>query len=184
AIDRLPPHLQRLLRDYCFRSDADAANYVSMLLTGVLITHFIDEGKPIFGFDGNQPGVGKSLAATTGGLLLDGVVPTLNRYLTDEGELEKQIVATLKMNRQSMLIFDNAKLPNGAAISSPIIESMSTAPRLSGRILGLSENLVRPNDVLWAITMNSTQMSRDLAARSVAIQFAYEGDPRLIPSFT
>ncbi|WP_145093217.1 hypothetical protein [Anatilimnocola aggregata] len=177
ALQRLPHHLQQLLSDFCFFTNSDVVNYVAMLLTGVLATHFAADGKPIFALDGNQPGVGKSLSATAAGIVLDGVVPTLNRYISDETELEKQIGSSLRKSHQSLLIIDNAKTPSGAAISSAVIESMSMAPLLSGRILGQSANFERANDVLWILTMNSTQLSRDLATRSCAIQFAFEGDP-------
>src|SRR5262249_38171741 len=40
-----------------------------------------------------------------------------------------------------------------------------------------SENISRPNDLLWALTMNDTRTSPDLVSRGLPIQLAYEGRP-------
>src|SRR5262249_19703984 len=48
AIDRLPEYLRTLLSDFCFQSDADLANAVAALVTGLLVTHFVVDGKPVF----------------------------------------------------------------------------------------------------------------------------------------
>ena len=49
------------------------------------------------------------------------------------------------------------------------------APEMAFRILGESELLRRPNNVIWTITMNSTRVSTDLMSRGVPIRLAYEG---------
>lgn len=177
-LDRLPPHLHGLLQDFCLRSPADVANVIAVLLTGLLVGHFVTNGKPVVLLDGNQPGVGKTLLARTIGLVIDGVDPRLNRYTPEDEELQKQILATLRGSQQSVLVLDNAKVRSGMTISSPTLESASMAPEISLRILGKSENYCRPNDVIWFVTMNDTKASPDLVSRGVPIQFEFEGNPR------
>jgi len=67
---------------------------------------------------------------------------------------------------------------SGGAVDSPVLEANSMAPEISLRILGLSQNYTRPNDLLWFLTMNDTKTSPDLVSRSLPIRLAYEGDPK------
>ena len=75
ALDRLPPRLRGLLREFSWRSDADLVNAVAMLLTGLLINHFIDDPHPGAIVDANQPGIGKTLLVQVIGRILDGTEP-------------------------------------------------------------------------------------------------------------
>lgn len=175
--ERLPLHLRQLMQDFCFQTDSDVANAVALMLTGLLANLLIEFGKPVFVFDGNQPNLGKTMFACCVATILDGLMPLLNRYVTDELELEKQLVATLRDRKRTTLVVDNAKVRTGDTISSVTIEALSVAARLSGRILGTSENFERPNDVLWIFTMNGCKLSPDLTTRSVAIRFFLEGNP-------
>ena len=74
--DRLPPRLRGLLGEFSWRSEADLVNAVALLLTGLLINHFIDDPHPVAIVDGNQPGVGKTLLIQAIGRVLDGAEPT------------------------------------------------------------------------------------------------------------
>lgn len=176
AIERLPPYLQKLLGEFCFATDTDVANAVGVLITGVLMNHFIESGHGFVLLDGDQPGVGKTLLARTIGMVLDGTSPQIISYTPKDEELGKQTLATLKDSTQSCLIFDNAKVRSGQKVSSPFLEANSVADNISLRILGVSQNYVRPNDLLWFLTMNSTQVAADIASRGILIQFRFEGD--------
>jgi len=178
VIDRLPPHLRGLLRDFCLTSDADVANVIGVLLTGLLVGQFVVNGKPVVLLDGNQPGVGKTLLARVIGLVIDGIDPQLIHYTRDEEELQKRILSTLRGSQQSVLVLDNAKVKAGLSINSPTLEANSMAPEISLRILGKSENYRRPNDVIWFVTMNDTKASPDLVSRGLPIRFEFEGNPR------
>jgi hypothetical protein len=177
ARERLSPHLRELLQDFCFREDADVANAVAVLLTGMLVNRFITIGKPLVLLDGNQPGLGKTLLVRVIGVVLDGQDPDPIDYTADEEELRKRICATLRGSPQTQLLIDNAKTKAETAIHSAVIESNSMAPVVSLRILGTSENYTRPNDVLWYITMNNTRVSDDSISRCLPIRQFYEGNP-------
>lgn len=177
-IGKLPPHLQNLLGGFCFSTEADLANTVAVLVTGILMNHFVQPCHPVVLIDGNQPGIGKTVLARVFGRIFDGVDPHVIHYTPDDEELQKRILSLVRENRQTVIPVDNAKLRAGGSINSVAIEANSTAPELSLRILGKSENLTRPNDLLWILTMNGTKVSPDLMSRSIPIRLNYEGDPR------
>ena len=176
ALDRLPPALRAMLGDFCFRSDADVANTLGAMLTGLLANHFLTTGKGLVLLDGNQPGLGKSYLARAIGIILDGAEPDLIHYTADDEELAKRICATLKARSQTLVI-DNAKIKANTAVSSPVLEANSMAPHISLRILGQSTNMTRPNDLLWIVTMNDTKTSPDLVSRGLPIRLFFEGNP-------
>jgi hypothetical protein len=178
VLHRLPPHLRELLRDFCFATPADLANTVAMLLTGLLVNHFVQEPKPLGILDGNQPSVGKTWLCRTIGIVLGGTDPDLILYTPDDEELAKRLCATLVAGRDRVLVFDNARTKGGAVLESAAIEKNCVAPEISLRILGKSRNLTKPNDLLWFITMNRTRANSDLVSRCLPIRLEYEGDPK------
>lgn len=182
-MERLPPHVRTLLSGFCFRSDSDVVNTMGALLTGLLVNHFVVDGKALLLIDGNQPGLGKTLLVRVFGIVCDGVDTPLLHFTADEEELQKRICATLRSSNSSVLLIDNAKTKTGAAVNSPVIEANCVAPEVTLRILKTSENLRRPNDLLWVITMNQTKVSPDIATRSMPIQLAFQGRPesRIFP---
>src|SRR5205823_11836795 len=127
------------------------ANALALLLTALLVGRYVRVGKPVALIDGNQPGLGKTLLARVVGVLMDGHDPTLMRYTADEEELQKRIGAQLRTGRGSVLVLDNAKVVGGAAISSPTLESLTAAPEVALRVLGKSELISRPNDMVWVL---------------------------------
>lgn len=177
-LERLPPHLRQLLGDFCFASEADNANAVAMLLTGLLINLYVVDGKPFFVLDGNQPGLGKTWLVLVWGILMDGEIPQLDSYTADEAELEKRIGARIRTSTQSVMAIDNARVRSGEMIANPFLESCITAPIVSGRILGTSTTYSRSNDRLWIITMNGARLGSDLTSRCVPIRFYFEGNPQ------
>jgi hypothetical protein len=178
VVQRLPRHLRTLLTDFCFAGPSDAANALGLLLTGVLLNHFVTPTKPMVLLDGNQPGVGKTLLARTVGVVLGGTDPRPISYTADDDELAKRLCATVREEPCRVLIVDNAKVRGGSTIDSPTLEANSMAPEISFRILGLSQNYTRPNDLLWFLTMNDSKTSSDMVSRMLPIRLAFEGDPR------
>lgn len=175
AIDRLPPHLRTVLRGFCFKSAADLANFLALLITGLLLTHFIDSTKALGLVDGNQRDLGKSWLVRVMGLILDGTDPPLVHFTEDQEELQKRIGAHLLEGCGSVLLIDNAKVQGGGEVSSPVIEANSMAPEIALRVLGQSHNIKRPNDLLWTLTMNDTRASPDMVSRAVPVRLHYEG---------
>jgi hypothetical protein len=172
SADRLPPYLRRLLREFCWAGAADLENALGMVLSGLLLNHFVADPKPIMLIDGNQPEVGKTQLAQVVGLVLDGREPERIAMTKDE-ELEKKVGAKLRESKSSLLFFDNLR----AKVDSAFIEANALSPLLSVRLLGHSRNINRPNSYLWCMTSNLTSGSTDLISRGVAVRLRYEGDP-------
>jgi hypothetical protein len=172
-IDRLPPHLRNLLFEFDWRSNCDLANTVALMLSGLLVNHFIDDPHPLAIIDGNQPGLGKTLLMQVIGQVLDGIEPPKIAMTTEE-ELEKRLCAMIRTSTSSLAFFDNIR----GRIDSPILEQCTLSPMLSFRILGQSMTIERPNTLLWAITSNSATGTPDLIRRSIPIRLYHEGDPK------
>src|SRR5271157_2764023 len=173
AIDRLPPSLQALLREFSWRDDADVVNAVAVLLTGLLINHFVDDPHPAVIVDANQSGTGKTLLVQTFGRVLDDAEPPRISLVCDE-ELEKKLCAQLRSSRTSIFFLDNVR----ATIESMVLEANLLSPLLSFRILGRSATMERPNTYLWMVTSNMTSGTTDFIRRGVAIRQFFEGDPK------
>jgi hypothetical protein len=173
TLDRIPPFTRRLLQDFCWASDADLTNALALLLTGLLINHFVDEPHPIGIIDGNQRGLGKTLFCQAIGRVLDNVEPPRIPLVRDD-ELEKKLCAQLREPSASLFFFDNVR----NRIESAVIEQNALSPLLSFRILGQSGTLKRPNTFLWLVTSNMTSGTEDFINRGLPIRLRYEGNPR------
>jgi hypothetical protein len=169
-------HLDALLIDFCFRGDADRANYLGMLLTVVLMPRFIGS-KPAVIFNGNQPILGKSMLAQIISLLRDGRHAETASYIKDEIEFEKQLGARVQRG-YSTIIIDNAKAKgHDRIIESGCLERSITDAIVSFRLLGHSQTIRAENSFIFCITANAPQVGHDLVTRSAVVNLYYEGNP-------
>lgn len=170
-------HLDTLLQDFCFKSPADRTNFLGMLLTIVLISRFIG-AKPGALFNGNQPGLGKSMLGQIIAILRDGRPTESASYNPNDEELEKRLGAIVRRGVMTIII-DNAKgHGRRVLIESPCLERCMTDAVLSFRLLGKSDEIRAENSHIFVITANSPDVSPDLISRSVVINLEYEGDPK------
>lgn len=169
-------HLDTLLRDFCFRSAADRTNYLAMLLTIPLVYHFIGS-KPAVLFNGNQPGLGKSILAQILAILRDGAQVDTATYNPNDEEFEKRLGSIVRKGATTIIV-DNAKSRRRAAlIESACLERSITDPILSFRLLGTSSDIRAENSHLFCITANAPDVSRDLVTRSIVVNLEHIGDP-------
>ena len=173
AIDRFPPYLRGLFREFAWRSDADAVNALTLLMTGLLINHFIDDPHPGGIVDANQAGIGKTLLVQSVGRVLDGAEAPRISLVRDE-ELEKRLCAQLRSSRTSLYFLDNVR----SRIESMVLEQNMLSPLLSFRVLGRSATIERPNTFIWVVTSNMTAGTPDFIRRCVPIRLFFEGDPK------
>lgn len=170
-------HLNALLADFCFRTAADRTNFIGMLLTAILVPRFIG-CKPAVLFNGNQPGLGKSILAQMIATLRDGSPAETVSYNPNDEELEKRLGAVVRRGATT-IILDNAKCRGrNSSIDSACLERSITDPILSFRLLGQSASIRAENSHLFCITANSPEVSRDLITRSVVVNLYHEGDPK------
>ena len=169
--------LDALLRDFCFQSPGDRTNYIGMLVTAILMPRFIGS-KPAVIFNGNQPGLGKTVLAQILAILRDGRPVETATYNPNDEEFEKRLGAIVRRGRTTIVI-DNAKTRHGrhATIDSPCLERSITDEVVSFRLLGYSDEIRAENSFLFCLTANGPDVSRDLITRSVVVNLKYEGDP-------
>jgi hypothetical protein len=170
------PRLNALLQDFCFESQADRTNYIAMLLTGLLMPRFIGS-KPAVLFNGNQPGLGKTILAQIVAILRDGHPTGTASYNPNDEEFEKRLAAIVRSGATTIII-DNAKSRGRhSRIDSPCLERSITDPILSFRLLGHSKEIRVENSHIFCITANAPDVSRDLVTRSVVVNLHHEGNP-------
>lgn len=168
-------HIDALVSEFCFKAAGDRTNYIGILLTTCLMPHFIGT-KPAVLFNGNQPGLGKTIMAQLIAILRDGSPAETISYLSNDEEFEKRIGAVVRRGTTTIII-DNAK--SGKKIDSPCLERSVTDKILSFRLLGQSATITAENSHIFCITANSPEVSRDLVTRSVVVNLYHEGDPSL-----
>jgi|GEM_PF-797740 len=169
-------HIDTLLRDFCFKSPADRTNYLSILLTAMLMPQFIGS-KPAVLFNGNQPELGKSILAQIIAILRDGETSETASYNPNDEEFEKRLGAIVRRGVTTIIV-DNAKSRGrNPRIESACLERSITDPILSFRLLGQSASIRAENSHIFCITANTPDVSPDLIKRSVTVNLYHEGDP-------
>jgi hypothetical protein len=169
-------HLDRLLKDFCFKTPADRTNYLAFLITTILIPRFIGS-KPAALFNGNQPALGKSILAQIIAIIRDGSPVDTVTYNPNDEEFEKRLGASVRRGATTIIV-DNAKgSGRNPKIESACLERSITDPIVSFRLLGQSREIRAENSIVFCITANTAQVSRDLVTRSVLVDLFHEGNP-------
>lgn len=170
-------HLDSLLQDFCFKTPGDRTNFLAILLTTILMPHFVGS-KPGVILNGNQPGLGKTLLAQTIAIIRDGCTLETVTYNPNDEEFEKRLGSVIRRGVTTIIV-DNAKgSGRNPRIESACLERSMTDPILSFRLLGKSLEIRAENAHIFVVTANSPEVSPDLISRSVVINLEYEGDPR------
>lgn len=169
--------LDKVLATFLWKSTVDRVNFLGLLLTAMSGLHWPGM-HPLAAFNGNQPGVGKSLLAKLLALLVDGSSPKSISYSPNDEEFEKQIATRVKAG-DNVILIDNAKRTSKArAISSSVLERSITDNPVNYRKLGSNSAIMRTNTMLFCLTMNCTTLSADLARRALPINLEGKGDVR------
>ena len=171
-------HIDILLQDFCFRTVADRTNYIGMMVTCVLVNHFIGS-KPGIVFNGNQPSLGKTILAQLLAILRDGHCVETCTYIDKDEEFEKRIASRVRAGATTLIV-DNAKsrlYGKTTLIESSCLERAITDEILSFRLLGHNLEIRAENSHIIAITVNTAELSRDLVTRCVPVELYLEGDP-------
>ena len=155
--------LERVLRDFPWRSPADRANYLALLVTP-LVRPFIRALAPFGMIEASMPGSGKTILAGCVGLLVGQRVLT---WTDSEDELCKSITTVLA-DSVGVVVFDN--LAEGAVIDSAVLARLVTERTWTDRRLGTNAAATFPNDRLWLATGNNLRTGGDMASRAVWVR--------------
>ncbi len=160
--------IDEMLRDVHWKGQADRANYISVILTGLTIGRWIGT-HPLVALNANKSQAGKSTLARIIGIILGGCVPSSIGYTSNQAEFEKAIATGVK-NGGPIIFIDNAKgSTTSAVVNSPVLERCITDRILNFRLLGANKTITRRNDVIFITTMNDSKFSRDLQNRDIPI---------------
>jgi hypothetical protein len=157
--------LNKLLGGFDFASQADQANALALLLTGVLRWGPCSEDLiPLAVLDASMQGTGKGTLASVISAVWGGS-GALATYPESERELKLSITSVL-LTDNPVVIWDNVERD----IDSPALAGLLTGRVWSDRILGGNEYVSLPNDRLWMVTGNNVKLGRDLPRRSIWIR--------------
>jgi hypothetical protein len=149
--------LEKFLRDFPWRSTADRANYLALLVTPI-VRPFTRSLAPFGLIEASMPGSGKTILAGCVGLLVGQRVLT---WPDSEEELRKAITTVLA-DQIGVVVFDN--LTEGTVIDSAVLARLVTERTWTDRRLGTNTAATYPNDRLWLATGNNLRTGGDMAS--------------------
>ncbi|WP_426561391.1 hypothetical protein ACPPVT_14450 [Angustibacter sp. McL0619] len=155
--------LGRFLADFPWRTAADRANYLALLVTPIL-RPFTRTLSPFAVVDATMPGSGKTILTCCVGLLVGQRVLT---WTDSEEELRKSITTVLG-DAAGVVVFDN--LCEGSVIDSAVLARLVTERTWTDRRLGSNTAANFTNDRLWLATGNNLRTGGDMASRSVWVR--------------
>ncbi|MEV4317109.1 hypothetical protein [Actinocrispum sp. NPDC049592] len=155
--------LDQFLADFPWRTDADRANYLALLVTPI-IRPYTRALSPFGVIDATMPGSGKTILTSCVGLMIGQRVLT---WTDSEDELRKAIT-TVMPDQVGAVVFDN--LEEGTVVNSANLARLMTEQTWTDRRLGTNSAATYPNDKLWLATGNNLRVGGDMASRTVWVQ--------------
>jgi hypothetical protein len=156
--------LDRFLADFPWRSTADRANYLALLVTPI-IRPYTRALSPFGVIEATMPGSGKTILTGCVGMLVGQRVLTWTD--SDDAELRKSITTVLA-DQVGVVVFDN--LTEGTVIDSAVLARLMTERTWTDRRLGSNTAATFPNDRLWLATGNNLRTGGDMASRAVWVR--------------
>lgn len=167
--DEIRAHLEDLVADFPFEDQSSRANFFGLMLTPML--------RPLVGktpltlVTSPQAGTGKSrLIEEILGITYTGR-PLPSSALPERQEEREKWVTALLLGGTNLLHLDN--LP--ADLDSGSLASILTSASHRGRVLGSSSMPELPSTLTVAASGNNTQLSSELARRTVVVRLIWTG---------
>ena len=154
--------------EFPFVAKEDRGVMLACVLTGIVRRSL--PRAPAFSFDAPTAGSGKSLLGQCV-LRLCGSTPTVIPECREEDELRKRLLAALREGKPGILL-DNIRGQFGSAA----LEAFLTSEDYSDRVLGVSQMLSLPTNVLLLITGNNFHPKGDLYRRILTTRVDPESD--------
>jgi hypothetical protein len=153
-----------VIEDFQFENDVDKAAFLAALLTP-LARHAFTGPAPLFLFDANVRGAGKSLLAQIVGRIVLGREMPVSSYSHDSEEMRKKITA-IALAGDPMVLLDNleGKFGNG------VLDRVLTATSWSDRVLGVSKIIDARLLTVWYATGNNVTLGADSVRRVIQIR--------------
>ncbi len=152
-----------LVCDFPFANESTKAAALAAILTPV-VRSAIDGPVPLFLIHAHAAGTGKGKLVNVAGIIATGAaVPCMSSV--EEAEFEKRIVSAL-LGGQPMLLIDNVRGKIGSATLDALL---TTDGEWSGRLLGKSETVNLPMQLVVYVTGNNLKIGGDLARRCIPV---------------
>lgn len=152
-----------LVCDFPFDTAPDRSVWLAAVLT--LVGRIAISGVcPLFAFDANTRGSGKSLLVDAASMLAYGArAPRSSMSLVDE-EMRKQIT-TMLISGSPCALLDNVK--SGGKFGGPAFDALLTSEEWRERDLGKLKSLRLPARTVWFVTGNNLRFVGDLSRRTL-----------------
>ena len=156
--------LYAVVADFPFAEPHHKATWLAALLTA-LARWAIDGPCPLFLFDSNCPGTGKSKLCDVIAIIVTGREMPRGGYPDDQDEMQKTLLSAA-MAGDRLMLFDN--VPTGFALGGSALDRALTARTIKGRILGKSQMSPElPVDTVFFATGNNLGLRGDALRRVV-----------------
>jgi putative DNA primase/helicase len=150
--------------DFPFETETDRSGWLALVLT-LLARPAIDGGAPMFHFDANSRGCGKTMLVELAGEIVLGRPPEPQAAPTGKDEFDK-VMLSLAYAAETFVLFDNLT----HQLKSDSLDMVLSSARLKGRKLGVTEILKMDVHTVFACTANNGSLSTDLGRRSIRVR--------------
>lgn len=154
--------LREILTDFPFAGELELAAAVSGIMTAVLRQSM--RTAPLYLYDGNTPGSGKSLLAKLAMCIATGSSSQPTATNATNEELAKQVTGLLSAG-QRFLLLDN--IGHTQALGGPTLDALITSERWSQRLLGGNQVFSAPNTLMVMATGNNVRLAGDMLRRVI-----------------
>lgn len=154
-----------VLAEFAWAAEIDKAAGVAALLT--CVNRRAMRIAPGFVFNAGSASSGKTVLMQTVAAAALGQRPSLLSWPTNGDELAKVVLAELRRGGR-LLLFDNG--PNGAVVDQAEWAKLVTADTYSGRVLGHSQVVELPAQIVPLLSGNNLRIESDLTSRFAEIR--------------
>jgi len=167
--------LHEVVADFPFVTDNHRSVWLAALLT-LFARHSYRAPTPMFFFDGNKSGVGKSLLIDAIGYITLGRCVAKMTYPPNDEEMDKRLTPIIR-NSTPIQLLDN--VPNDKEFGFPSLDAAITSGTWNARILGKSDTTGdMAVTTLFCATGNNLKLgtSADAARRLAYCRIVYKGE--------
>lgn len=156
--------IKEVVSDFNFESEVHRSAFLAALLT--LVGRSAIEGPtPLFLFDANIRGAGKTLLAGLISWIVLGRELSTSTYTDDSNELRKRITASA-IAGDRLITLDNL----AGTLGNDTLDRALTSTRWQDRVLGHSEVVDLPLSAIWFATGNNVIVKADTGRRVIHIR--------------
>jgi len=148
--------------DFPFESEIHRSTWLAALLTP--LARFSFEGPaPLFLFDANTRGAGKSMLTDTIATIVSGRPMARMTQATGNPDEERKRITSLAMEGASLVLVDNVS----STLGNEHLDAVLTGTEWRDRVLGRTEMISMPMHATWYATGNNVMLAADTSRRVV-----------------